>query len=465
MPRRRPADSQTRAKTGIGPVDHLGPPSLRLAVGLGDPERERTLLAALGATRDFVVAERCLSADQLLAAVEKGHVDAVLLAFDLHRLTESRIEELTRSRVALVLLVSDIDDDTWESFPGVVLPLEADADTVREGLLAAVRGERLQQRRHQGEGSPRSVEPPLVAEQPEVSLSVITIAGGPGSPGRTTVALNLATALGAVAPTILVDADITGPSAAAALDADPTRNLSMIVHAEPATPREWDRAIGQEVQPLVSRSPHGFVLCGVPKPEMRSAIPSRFFEQLVAELRARYRYVILDVGPDLLGPDGGIHRIALGLADQILLVASADLIGLWRARTALGLLQAHQIDVERVALVVNRHDRRYHHGRGEIEWALNLPTAVVVPYDHRGVQRALAVQRPLVLDDRSRAGRAVFDLAQRVHGGEILLPPEPTEPRRSRLRLRLPAFGSRRAPAVSADPHGVTDGDYATPIN
>jgi MinD-like ATPase involved in chromosome partitioning or flagellar assembly len=449
----------------MGAIDKGAPPPLRLAVGLGDPDRERTLLAALGATGDLVVAERCLSADQLLASVERGNIDIVLLAFDLHRLTESRIEELTRSRLALVLLVPDVDDDTWESFPGVVLALDVDENTVREGLLAAVRGERPQQRRHQGERRLQSVEPSPVAEQPEVTLSVITVAGGPGSPGRTTVALNLATALGAVAPTILVDADISGPAIAAAIDADPTRNLSMLVHAEPATPREWDQAISQEVQPIDSRCPQGFVLCGVPKPEMRSAIPSRFIQQLIAELRARYRYVILDVGPDLLGPDGSIHRVALGLADQILLVASADIIGLWRARTSLGLLQAHQIDLERVALIVNRHDRRYHHGRTEVEWALNLPTAAVIPYDHRNAQRALAAQRPLVLEDRSRAGRSLIDLAERVHGGEVLLPPEPTESRRTRLRLRLPAFGWRRAPAGSTDPQGVADGDYATPVS
>jgi MinD-like ATPase involved in chromosome partitioning or flagellar assembly len=387
----------------------------------------------------------------------------VLLAFDLHRLSESRIEALARSRVPLVFLVPHVDDETWESFAGIVLPVEANADTVREGILAAIRGERPQLSRHQEEANLRPAGPELVADSQEVSLSVMAVAGGPGSPGRTTVALNLATALGAVAPTILVDADITGPSVAAAIDADPTRNLSMLAHAEPTTSREWDQAISQEVQPIAFRCPHGFVLCGVPKPEMRSSVPGRFFQQLIAELRVRYRYVILDAGPDLFGPDGDIHRLTLGLANQILLVASADIIGLWRARTSLGLLQANQIDAAQVALVVNCHDRRYHHSRAEIEWALNLPTAAVVPYDHRGVQRALAAQRPLVLDNRSRAGGTLIDLAGRVHGGEVLLPPEPTEPRGTRVRLRVPALGWRRAPTVSADRQGVADGEYATP--
>ena len=46
-----------------------------------------------------------------------------------------------------------------------------------------------------------------------------------GSPGCTTVALNLATALGAGTSTLLVDADVVKPSVVAHIDGDPTRCL------------------------------------------------------------------------------------------------------------------------------------------------------------------------------------------------------------------------------------------------
>jgi MinD-like ATPase involved in chromosome partitioning or flagellar assembly len=237
---------------------------------------------------------------------------------------------------------------------------------------------------------------------------------------------------------VLVDCDVASAGIAAHLDADPTRNLYMLAHSEPTTPGEWARALEQEVQPFAARSPHGVVLCGVPKGEMRAAITGRFVEHLVVALRSHYRYVILDIGAELLGPEGAAHRAALHLAQQVLLVAAGDLVGLWQARAALARCQTYlQVDRDRLALVINRHDRRYHHGRAEIEWALGVPSAAVLPWDHAGAQQALAAQRPIVLNGPSRLGRGLLELANRVHGGKVVLPPEPTRT----TRLRWPRWG------------------------
>lgn len=201
----------------------------------------------------------------------------------------------------------------------------------------------------------------------------------------------------------------------------------MLAHADPRTPRDWDRALADETQPLDPRSPHGVVLCGVPKPEMRTGVSASFFERLLDELETRYRFVVLDLGADLLGTDADLHRLAVVRSRHVLVVAAADLVGLWHARAALGALTgALRIDPARLALVINRHDRRYHQRRGEIEWALGQPIVAVIPHDHGAVQRALQRQRPVVLDRRSQAGRALLDLAERVHGERLALPPEPS---------------------------------------
>ncbi len=270
-----------------------------------------------------------------------------------------------------------------------------------------------------------------------MSLGTIAVTGGRGSPGCTTVAINLAAALGAVSPTVCVDAS-HAPSVAAYLDADPTRNLYMLAHAHPSAPREWDRALEQELQPLDRRSPQGLVLAGVPKPEMWGGITGDFIARLLAELRRRYRYVVVDVGSRPADSAPGVWGAALKGADQTLFVVAADLVGVWRARTALEHLLGRERPFDHsgstsgpVALVVNRHDRRHHHGRGEIEWALGLSATAMVPYDHGGTERAIAAQRPAVLDARSRAGQALLDLARRIDGGQLVLPPEPEAGRRS----------------------------------
>jgi MinD-like ATPase involved in chromosome partitioning or flagellar assembly len=96
------------------------------------------------------------------------------------------------------------------------------------------------------------------------------------------------------------------------------------------------------------------------------------------------------------------------------------------------------IPSETVALVVNAHEKRRHNKRSEIEWALGRPAAAVIPYDRSAAERALAAQRPLVLERKSAAARALLELAGRVHGGEIVLPPEEAAGSRwDRIRRRF----------------------------
>lgn len=545
-------------------------PTVRLVVGLSDPERERELLPALGETGSVIIVERCLTADHLLARVQGGDVDAALVAADLHRLSAEGIARLAAMGTPMVMLASDGDVGRWLRGPGCVLPPQADAAAVRQALVALLRDVRdapvapvpeiagtsgqsgpsdalaaspvgeadpsdlvggpdsgreaaeepSWDRVYRPDQSPlfatdsvsalelaagaqRQVVPPIQAVsrsqslaawpdrvpaavrtggqeevdaaaprrtgtdtgecgravsdlgpvtnfhtrsapstlgrengRPEHAPLIVAVVGSYGSPGTTTVALNLAAALGAAVPTVLVDADLVKPSVAARLDVDPTRNLYMLAQAEPETSRDWERALTQESQPLAHHLPQAAVLCGVPKPQMRYAVSKPFFGRLLCELQRRYRHVVLDlgVGDDLQEP----HRSALLSAAHVLLVTSADLIGLWHARSALAGLATPASGWDRgagvVALVLNRHDGRYHYGRQDVERALGAGTAAVVPYDYRAVQRALAEQRPLVFDPRSRAGRALLDLAERLHGGSVQPPEAPRGSLVGRLR-------------------------------
>ncbi len=445
-----------------GSSGHHGPAPLRLVAALGDPERESELLPSISECGEFDIVERCLGADQLLATLVGGRVDVALFAGDLHRLNEAALASLAGSGVPLVVLARQPADERWQELPALALPAVADAGAVREALLvaAAGRGSHAVARtpRAKDTAKPRQGRP---VATPSVS-TLIALAGGHGSPGRTTVAVNLAIALGAVAPTALVDADLAAPSVAAYLDADPTRNLYMLAHAEPSTPQAWEKAIAQECQPLGHRSPYGVVLCGLPRPQARASLSPRLGEHLLAALGERYRYVVVDLGADLLGPESQLTRAVLGRAGKVLLVAAADLVGLWRTRLTLALLEGELgIAHERVALVVNRHDRRYHHGRQEIEWALGIPVAAVIPHDHTAAQRALAEQRPLVLGGRGKAARALLDLSERLHGADLALPTEEKQLGRGWLGRLLPS--SRPTPSAKKAKEGMaSDGNMAS---
>jgi MinD-like ATPase involved in chromosome partitioning or flagellar assembly len=384
----------------------------------------------------------------------------VLLAEGLHRLTWSIVSDLGRSRMPFVLLTANPNEPRLRNAAGVILSPDDDPGKVHQAILAAIRGERTVVPAPTSSGPP---EPESQAREVAAPpLAVVAVASGPGSPGRTTIALNLAAALGAVAPTILVDADLSGPSVAAHIDADPTRNIYMLAHAEPETADEWSHAIRQELQVLGGRNAQAAVLCGVPKLDLRVGITARFLERLIQELRDRYRYVVLDIGAELLSREAAPHRAALQAADLVLLVGSADTVGLWNARTGLALLEGSLgIDPDRVAVVVNRHSRRLHHSQAEIEWALGLAMAAVIPYDHMAVQGAVSVQRPLILGGRGPAAKSLLDLAERIYGGTVTLPPE--QPRGRRLdfvRRWLPAMLTRQPRSGNLNTSGRLDDEH-----
>jgi Flp pilus assembly CpaE family ATPase len=212
---------------------------------------------------------------------------------------------------------------------------------------------------------------------------------------------------------------------AAYLNRDPSRNVCTLAHAVRESPHAWGHALHQELQALHPRSPFGMLLCGLPKRELRASLTPAVMDQLIGELTRRFRHVILDVGAELLGMDAAAatHRTALSLAQHVLLVSGSDLVSLWHTRTALGQLERHlHIDQERISLVINRHDARYHHLPAEIEWHLGVAAAQVIPQDYAGLQRAVAEQYPVVLEPSSRAARAMLGLAERIHQGRVRLP-------------------------------------------
>jgi Flp pilus assembly CpaE family ATPase len=261
---------------------------------------------------------------------------------------------------------------------------------------------------------------------------VIAVTGGPAGPGRTTVAVGLGAALGVAAPTVLVDADPWGPSIAAALDADPTRNLAMLAFGLGPSwvgGGAWDRVLAGELQPLHSACPQGWTLCGAPAPEARPVLPAAFFERLLAELRPRFRYVVLDAGGDLLATESVASRAAVAGAGRVLVVAGADIVGLVHARRALEVLRGPlAVPDARLGLVLNHFHWRFHHAPAEVEEALRVPVVAVLPHDFPGVQRALAAQRPVVFGgpgggaSRVGIGGALLELASRLHGGQIAVP-------------------------------------------
>src|SRR6266511_2815000 len=133
----------TDALPAVGPG--YGSAPLRLAVALGDPERERILLPYLSQREEITVSVRCLAAEELIAAAREGRADVAVVASDLHRLAPAGLTDLRRM-LRLVVLAHEPGAPRWADAADAVLPVNVEPEALVAAILAVARGERAHTR-------------------------------------------------------------------------------------------------------------------------------------------------------------------------------------------------------------------------------------------------------------------------------------------------------------------------------
>jgi len=419
------------------------PPAV--VVGLGDPSLERQVLAALdpdgsAADEQITITRRCMTAAEMLACLRQGEADVALVGTGLQGLGTDVADALRDLGRPVVVLAPPGGEDWWRQRLPAARVLAAgrtlDAALVRSAVadaVAAAPGVRPAGRATRASaGSVRehraSLSGPGVVNGPEAAFGrLVGVLGPPGGVGVTTTAISVATLLGRVASTLLIDLRMGAASVASALDLDARRNLYMLAYAAPADAAAWQRAFDLEVQPLHSSSAQGFVLAGLPTTLPGLQVGRPFVEALLHEARLRWAFVVVDAGViPLTGGLEGSERLVLGAADPLLLVSGCDLVSLQRTQVALerlrGIGMEGDITDGRLMVVANRHDHRNHHDRVELGHVLEAPLAAVVPED-RAAQRALRDQQPLVsVAPRGRATRAFLELGSVITDGSQVAP-------------------------------------------
>jgi MinD-like ATPase involved in chromosome partitioning or flagellar assembly len=181
-----------------------------------------------------------------------------------------------------------------------------------------------------------------VAAQPPGRI--VAVWGPTGAPGRTTIAVTLASELAALdVPTVLVDADTYGGSVAQALSfLDEAPGLAAATRA--ADQGTLDLPLLARLAPTASKGMR--VLTGIPKAERWTEIRPAALERVLTLSRSLARTVVVDCGFNLeqdeeLSYDTTAPRrnaatlTALGLADEIVVVGACDPVGLQRLVRAL----------------------------------------------------------------------------------------------------------------------------------
>jgi MinD-like ATPase involved in chromosome partitioning or flagellar assembly len=267
---------------------------------------------------------------------------------------------------------------------------------------------------------------------------VFTVWGPAGAPGRTTVATSLAAGLARRGlATTVVDADPYGGAVAQHLGVlDEVSGL--LSAARLTSDGALEAGFGSCRRSL---GDHLDVVTGLPRPDRWREVRSGVVEHLL-EVAAGHGQVVVDTGfsleddpsGDLLARPARNHLTlgALDVADEVVVVGSADPVGLSRLARGLVDLRDRVAGVP-VRVVVNRmraglgwSEREV---AGMVEGFARLADVHFVPDDRAAADKALASGTSLVDAGDSEAARALAGVA------DALVPP-PAH-RRSERRRRL----------------------------
>lgn len=377
---------------------------------------ESALVAALDSgDLGVAVVRRCVDLADLLATAASGQARAVLLSADLRRLDRDSLARLDAAGLSVVGLVPPGDEDAERRLRQLglvaVLPADAPAEEVATAVLDAVTGRTPSPAL--GFGDPRAALPEPVVPPPAApevgSGRVVAVWGPTGAPGRTTVAVGVASEAAALGRTaLLVDADVHGGVVAQVLGLlDESPGLAAACRL--ANAGSLDRAglaeLAREAAPGLR------VLTGIARADRWPELRPSAVEVVLGLARGLAGTTVVDCGfgleqdeelaYDTLAPRRhGATLAVLAEADVVLAVGSADPVGLQRLVRGLAELREAVPGVA-PRVVVNRLRESAVPGgaaeqvRAALERYAGVADPVLVPADVPALDRALAAGRTL----------------------------------------------------------------------
>lgn len=406
------------------------PGVLVAAAGSGWEVAAVQLLA--GGPAGAVLLKRCVDLPDLLASASTGQASVALVSASLPGLDADSVSLLRRAGVAVVVVREPGAEQA--ALPGVFATLEEGRVAELAALLPAAAASAVYDE-PASNGSPRgavgvsdSDDTELEQASPAVERGTVVAVWGPtGAPGRTTVAVGVAAELAHRGhDVLLVDADGYGGAVAQHLGVlDEVSGLLGAVRAANAGTLDPARLAGL----ARSVTPGLRVLTGLPRADRWPEVRPAAFDALVETARALCGYVVLDLGFNLeqeaqvygSGSPQRNHMTVAGLelADEVLVVGSADPVGL--ARLARGLVELRDaVPVGPPRVVVNRV-------RPSLGWAEQdvrrmvegfvMPASLdFLPDDPSAADRALVSGRTLRETGDSALASAMGRLAAALDG-------------------------------------------------
>jgi pilus assembly protein CpaE len=229
--------------------------------------------------------------------------------------------------------------------------------------------------------------PAAKAEGPEKAIAVL---GAKGGVGTTTVAVNLAVQLAAIAEKHTVLLDLGRPLGLVSLLLDLQPRFSIRTAIE-----NLERLDSYLLVGLLTHHKSGLdVLGGVSDPDEWQHIPVPALPRVVNVAQNSCDYLVIDLGSVYSSEWSSV----LHLARTILLVAQADVPGLWALERHLSALASFNLDPARIQMIINRWHRHDEEALKAFEKKAKRSIFARIPNDFRRVSMAVNLGAPLSSD-------------------------------------------------------------------
>ncbi len=375
-----------------------------VAIAAAGAAWEPQALVAIDRAPHLRLARRCVDVSELLAVVRTGAATVAVVDPALPGLDVDVVREIATAGATLAAC----GDDAAAAALGVLRrPDPAQLGQVDWAEPVPV---------------PGPPPPPVDAEDREAGRTLV-VWGPPGAPGRSTLAVALASALAALGRrTVLVDADVAGGTLAQQLGV--LDDLSGVLAACRAA---GNGRVHEVDEHLLEVEPGLDLLTGVPRADLWPHLRVGAFDTVLDRLRHDHAHVVVDVGSGL-DLDGAVGRSRHALtrhlveeADDVVVVGRADPVGL--SRLVRGLAELHEVvATPPSALVVNLAGPGSGWSEREVAEALRRLAGrapdLFLPADPAAVQAALMHGRsPRVASPGSPFVRRVDDLVASLRLG------------------------------------------------
>ena len=318
---------------------------MRVVTVAGDPELEARLVEQLKLSRDAELVLRCMDRVEVLGAIRGGTLDAVVIVGDPVWFDAQCARDAAAAGIRLVALAPDpLAAERMRRLGAAALVADASLDDILEAARGAV------------------ATGVALPEEPAPRGSLCAIWGPKGSPGRSTIAFELAHVLAALEPdTLLVDADTYGGDLMQMAGVDD--GLGNIVWGSRlAAKSELDsRALARELRRTSAGGP--VLMPGIPRSDLWPEVSAYGWSELLKGVRSAFRFVVCDVGfsleegPNAYPEDGEgrnrLSRSTLEAADHVVAVVRADPVGIKNFVWAFESLK-ELVDATDVLVVANR---------------------------------------------------------------------------------------------------------------